>query len=286
VRLKKIGIIGKPRVVEVIKMARDLVNWLEQMGVEAWVEEAIAERSEGLRGLPREEIAERADLMVVMGGDGTLLSAARLVASKGIPLLGVNAGGLGFLTEITMEELFSVMEELLRGDVRLTTRTMLDASVVRDGTTMAQHKVLNDVVVNKGALARIIDLETYINDEYLTTFKADGLIVSSPAGSTAYNLSAGGPIVYPSLRSIILTPICPHTLTNRPILLPDDVTVKICVGSVDKDVYITFDGQVGYQVEEGDRVMVRIASQPLKLIKSPHRSFFEVLRSKLHWGER
>jgi len=175
---------------------------------------------------------------------------------------------------------------VLRGEVSITERSLLEAVVQRDGREMARQRVLNDVVVNKGALARIIDLETYIDGRYLTTFKADGLIVSSPSGSTAYNLSAGGPIVYPSLGCIILTPICPHTLTNRPIILPQDATIQVSVAAAQGRVFLTFDGQVGYDVQEGDRLEVRTCREPIRLIKSPHRSFFEVLRSKLRWGER
>jgi len=284
--VRRVGVVGKKSVEQVVRAASALAEWLADRGVECLVEEELAAMSRGLPPAPREELPSTVDVLVVLGGDGTLLSAARLLAGTRVPLLGVNAGGLGFLTEVTLEDLFPVLEMVLRGEVSITERSLLEAVVQRDGREMARQRVLNDVVVNKGALARIIDLETYIDGRYLTTFKADGLIVSSPSGSTAYNLSAGGPIVYPSLGCIILTPICPHTLTNRPIILPQDATIQVSVAAAQGRVFLTFDGQVGYDVQEGDRLEVRTCQEPIRLIKSPHRSFFEVLRSKLRWGER
>ncbi len=286
VYVKAVGILGKKRMGKVVQTACELFEWLKTRGVKCVLEEDLATASEMLPKAPREELARRVDLLVVLGGDGTLLSAARLVAESGVPILGVNAGGLGFLTEVALDELYQVMELVLKGKTTVIKRAMLEAIVFRGGEEVTRHHVLNDVVVNKGALARIIDLETHIDDHYLTTFKADGLIISSPAGSTAYNLSAGGPIVHPSLGCIILTPICPHTLTNRPLILPEDRTIGVSVGSVDGEVFLTFDGQVGYKVEEGDHLKVRTSPHKVSLIKSPHRTFYEVLRSKLKWGER
>ncbi len=284
--VRRVGVVGKRRIDAVVRTVERLSQWLGERGVQCLVEEDLAVCVDSLPSCPREKLRGAVDLLVVLGGDGTFLSAARLVAGSPVPLLGVNAGGLGFLTEVTMGELIPVMEELLAGQVAITQRRMLEAVVLRDGRDMVRQRVLNDVVVNKGALARIIDLEAHIDDQYLTTFKADGLIISSPTGSTAYSLSAGGPIVHPALRSIILTPICPHTLTNRPIILPDDRTIRISFGSPDGDVFLTFDGQVGYRVEAGDLLVVRTSPDALSLIKSPHRSYYEVLRSKLRWGER
>lgn len=286
VNVNSVGIIGKKRMGKVVDTASRLSKWLEERRIQCFLEEDLAAGLENISGVPREELARRVDLLVVMGGDGTLLSAARLVAAIGIPILGVNAGGLGFLTEVALDELYEVMELVLAGKTTVIKRTMLEATVIRGEKEVTRHHVLNDVVVNKGALARIIDLETHIDEQYLTTFKADGLIISSPAGSTAYNLSAGGPIVHPSLGCIILTPICPHTLTNRPLILPEDRTIGVYVGAVDGEVFLTFDGQVGYRVEEGDLLRVRTSPHKVSLIKSPHRSFYEVLRSKLKWGER
>lgn len=284
--VRTVGVVGKKRIDLVVRTAEQLFEWLRARRVECLVEEELAVCSGLLAGCPREELPARVDLLVVLGGDGTLLSAARLLAGSQVPLLGVNAGGLGFLTEVALEEMFQVLERVLEGEITLTSRSLLQALVWRDGKKVISQNVLNDVVVNKGVLARIIDLETHIDDNYLTTFKADGLIISSPAGSTAYNLSAGGPIVHPALGCIILTPICPHTLTNRPIILPEDRTIRVSLGSVQGEVYLTLDGQVGYQMVEGDVLEVRTSPHRLSLIKSPHRTFYEVLRSKLRWGER
>jgi NAD+ kinase len=225
-------------------------------------------------------------MVIVLGGDGTLLSVARLVGVHEVPILGVNLGGLGFLTEITLEELYRVLERVIQGDFITDERVVLNAAVIRRGERMAEFIVLNDAVINKGALARIIDLETTINEEYLTTFKSDGLIISTPTGSTAYNLSAGGPIVYPSLHCIIVTPICPHTLTNRPIVIPDDVEIRAILKTKQQEVILTLDGQQGFSLEFEDVVEVRKAEGRILLIKSPYRHYFEVLREKLKWGER
>jgi NAD+ kinase len=203
-----------------------------------------------------------------------------------VPILGVNLGGLGFLTEITLEELYRVLERVLNGDFVTDERVALTVGVIRRGEKLAEFIVLNDAVINKGALARIIDIETTINGEYLTTYKSDGLIISTPTGSTAYNLSAGGPIVYPSLHCIIITPICSHTLTNRPIMIPDDVEVRAILKSKQQEVLLTLDGQQGFVLEFGDTVEVKKAEGRILLIKSPYRHYFEVLREKLKWGER
>lgn len=284
--VRTVGVVGKKHIDLVVRTAEQLVQWFRARQVECLVEEDLAACSGLLPGCPREELPSRVDLLIVLGGDGTLLSAARLLAGSQVPLLGVNAGGLGFLTEVALEEMFQVLQRVMEGEITITKRSLLEAVVWRDGEKVASQHVLNDVVVNKGVLARIIDLETHIDENYLTTFKADGLIISSPAGSTAYNLSAGGPIVHPALGCIILTPICPHTLTNRPIILPEDRTIRVSLGSVYGEVYLTFDGQVGYRLEEGDVLEVRTSPHRLSLIKSPHRSFYEVLRNKLRWGER
>lgn len=284
--MMRVGIFGMPHMKKVIALTEGLVKWLERKGIEPVVEESLGRFLEGNEGYPREEISERVDILVVLGGDGTLLSAARMISGTKVPILGVNAGGLGFLTEITTDELFPVMEKVLSGDCQITERCLLKAELFRGDQRVTQSNCLNDVVINKGALARMIDLETSIGEDYVTTYKADGLIISTPSGSTAYSLSAGGPIVYPSLDSILITPICPHTLTNRPILVPGDAEVRVQIGSGDGKVYLSFDGQVGLALEDGDSVQVKKAEDVVRLIKSPHRSYFEVLRSKLRWGER
>jgi len=237
-----------------------------------------------IHSVERSEIPSHVEMIIVLGGDGTLLSVARLVRDYEVPILGVNLGGLGFLTEITLEELYRVLERIIQGDFVTDERVVLNAAVIRRGERMAEFTVLNDAVINKGALARIIDLETAINGEYLTTFKSDGLIISTPTGSTAYNLSAGGPIVYPSLHSIIITPICPHTLTNRPIMVPDDVEIRVILKAKQQEVILTLDGQQGFSLEFEDMVEIKKAESRILLIKSPYRHYFEVLREKLKWG--
>jgi NAD+ kinase len=225
------------------------------------------------------------EFLVVMGGDGTLLSVARRYGQQGIPILGVNVGGLGFLTEVSLEELYPALEQILDGRFEVEERMMLSATIFREGRPFWEETVLNDAVINKGALARIVELTTWIDGEYLTTYRADGLIIATPTGSTAYTLSAGGPIVYPTLRHVLLLPICPHTLSNRPIILPETVTVGVTLEPKAEDVYLTVDGQVGMALQAADRVEVKCAPHHLKLIKSPRRSHFEILRAKLGWGE-
>jgi NAD+ kinase len=225
--------------------------------------------------------------MVVLGGDGTLISAVRALGAHDVPILGVNLGSLGFLTEITIEELYPTLESWLAGDFRVSERMMLQVTVVRNGVDLETHKVLNDVVINKGALARIIDLETMVDGYNLTTFKADGLIISTPTGSTGYSMSAGGPIVHPAMNCLIITPICPHTLTNRPVLVAEEAQVAIAVKSLeDEDVFLTLDGQVGLELRCGDEVRVNKAHRTATLVSSPNRDYFEILRKKLKWGER
>jgi NAD+ kinase len=225
------------------------------------------------------------EFIVVMGGDGTLLSVARRYGQQGLPILGVNVGGLGFLTEVSLEELYPALEQVLAGKFDVEKRMMLFATIFRDGKPFWGENVLNDAVINKGALARIVELTTWIDEEFLTTYRADGLIIATPTGSTAYTLSAGGPIVYPTLRHVLLLPICPHTLSMRPIILPETVTVAVTLDPKAEDVYLTVDGQVGQALQPGDRVEVKCAPRHLRLIRSPRRSHFEILRAKLGWGE-
>ncbi len=299
VTMKRIGIIAKKNKPETIPIARNLVAWFQTRKMEVYVEEEMGNLlfnsgsplpvgpplSDGsIHSVERSEIPNHVEMIIVLGGDGTLLSVARLVTEHDVPILGVNLGGLGFLTEITLEELYRVLERIIQGDFVTDERVVLNAAVIRRGERMAEFTVLNDAVINKGALARIIDLETAINGEYLTTFKSDGLIISTPTGSTAYNLSAGGPIVYPSLHSIIITPICPHTLTNRPIMVPDDVEIRVILKAKQQEVILTLDGQQGFSLEFEDMVEIKKAESRILLIKSPYRHYFEVLREKLKWG--
>ena len=290
--MNRIGIIAKKNKPEAITIAGDLAEWLRTKKVEVYIEEEMGKllsqtRSQHYwKSIKREEIPTDIEMIVVLGGDGTLLSVARQVWNKNIPILGVNLGGLGFLTEITLDELYPVLEKVLRNDFEINEREVLNAGVIRNGKRIVEFIVLNDAVINKGALARIIDLETTINGEYLSTFRSDGLIISTPTGSTAYNLSAGGPIVYPSLHTIIITPICPHTLTIRPIIIPDDVKIRALLKSRDEEVTLTLDGQQGFTLEFEDVVEVGKAEGRILLIKSPYRQYFELLREKLKWGER
>jgi len=233
-----------------------------------------------------EHVGEEAAFIVILGGDGTLLSVARNLRGKEVPILGVNLGGLGFLTETSVEEMPSMIEKVLAGDYRISRRIMLDVAVKRAEDHIFEFTILNDAVITKDALARIIDIEAYVKSEYLTTYKADGLIISTPTGSTGYSLAAGGPIIYPSLRNLVVTPICPHTLTNRPIILPEDVDIRAVLKSKEERVVLTLDGQIGIPLEYGDEVVVRQSRHRVSLIKSAARGYFEILRTKLKWGER
>jgi len=290
--MNRIGIIAKKNKPEAAAIVRNLVEWLRPKKIKVYIEGEMGKLlSPALAGgywesIDREEVPTGVEMIIVLGGDGTLLSVARRVWNKNIPILGVNLGGLGFLTEITLDELYPVLEKVLRDDFAINEREVLNAGVIRSGKRIAEFIVLNDAVINKGALARIIDLETTINGEYLSTFRSDGLIISTPTGSTAYNLSAGGPIVYPSLHTIIITPICPHTLTIRPIIIPDDVKIRALLKSRNEEVTLTLDGQQGFTLKFEDVVEVGKAEGRILLIKSPYRHYFELLREKLKWGER
>jgi NAD+ kinase len=272
--MKRIGVIAKQNKPEAVPHVRNLVEWLGPRKIEIYIEEGVerlldcAVSAPYLSSVQREEIPAHVEMIIVLGGDGTLLSVARQVWNKDIPILGVNLGGLGFLTEITLNELFPVLERVIQDDFEINEREVLRSAVVRKGKRIAEFTVLNDAVINKGALARIIDLETTINGEYLSTFRSDGLIISTPTGSTAYNLSAGGPIVYPSLHTIIITPICPHTLTIRPIIIPDDVKIRALLKSRSEEVTLTLDGQQGFSLESEDVVEVGKAEGRILLIKS------------------
>ena len=281
--MHKIGIIAKGNKPEAIQVVKELVGWLKDRKVECFVDSDIA-KAVSHPALDKQEMAVAVEMVVVLGGDGTLLSAARALQKKEVPILGVNLGGLGFLTEITLAELYPMLEAILRGEYKTDERMLLEARVWRKEKVVDTFQVLNDVVINKGALARIIELETSVDQAYLTTFRADGLVISIPTGSTGYSLSAGGPIVYPSLQSIIITPICPHTMTNRPIIVPKEATINVTLCSADQEVFLTLDGQVGFKMELRDRVEIKKGEGFVKLIKSPSRSYFEVLRQKLMWG--
>lgn len=270
------------------EVATELISWLERNNCIHLIEEHLARHLERSDGMTREEILDRADLVVVLGGDGTLLSTARLFYGREIPMLAINLGSLGFLTEVTVEELYPELTRCLEGTEQVSQRMMLEVTVLREGKQVEKCPVLNEIVINRvGVLARIVNLKTRIDRHILTNFKADGLIVSTPTGSTGYSMSAGGPVIHPQVSCIVITPICPHTLTNRPIVVPDESTISITVtSSLDDKVYLTLDGQVGFELLEGDSVEVRKAPASTNLAIPLGRDFFEVLRTKLKWGER
>ncbi|HEX9898104.1 MAG TPA: NAD(+)/NADH kinase [Candidatus Methylomirabilis sp.] len=285
--MQRIGIAAKPKKPEAEPILRTLVAWLRDHGREVLLDqEAAGICPEVGPGLPRSEVAATADLVIVLGGDGTLLSVARLIGSREVPILGVNLGGLGFLTEVTLDELFPTLEAVLRDQYSLSRRLTLTVRVLRGGELVASFEALNDAVINKTALSRIVDLETHVNGEYVATFRADGLILSTPTGSTAYCLAAGGPIIYPTLPALVIIPICPHTLTNRPLVVPDSAVVEIIQGSEGEDVHLTVDGQVGVDLRYRDVVAAQRSTRSIALVKSPKLNYFDLLRTKLKWGER
>ena len=264
----------------------ELLPWLEAKGVNPVLDEETAGLAGVPGGHPKADLPGLVDLLLVLGGDGTLLSVARLVGARDVPILGVNLGALGFLTEVTLGELYSTLDTVFHGTYEVTKRILLSATVHREGGRIAEYVALNDVVINKGALARMIELETHIDGQYVTTFRADGLILATPTGSTAYCLAAGGPIVYPTLRALVVAPISPHMLTFRPLVIPDSAKVRIVQGSASESAYLTLDGQVGFTLRHRDVVEVGRSDHTITLIKSPGKNYFQILRAKLKWGER
>jgi NAD+ kinase len=283
--MKKIHIVCKKKKDDAIKLAQHIID---EFGKEndIYLDEMSALALGYNKKLDIERIGEDASFIIVLGGDGTLLSVSRHGRGNDVPILGINLGSLGFLTESSVEELHTMLTKVIEGKYKVSRRIMIDVSVKRDKEKVFEFTILNDAVITKDALARIIDIETYVNDDYLTTFRGDGLIISTPTGSTGYSLSAGGPILYPSLKNIIVTPICPHTLTNRPIILPENTTIRAILLSRDERVVLTLDGQIGFPLEYGDEVTVKQSSHIVNLIKSSSKGYFEILRTKLKWGER
>jgi NAD+ kinase len=288
----RIGVAVKPKLIEARATLAQLSHWLRQRSVDAvWTTEA-AMLSDGaeLTVADRAELPAQVDLVVVLGGDGTLLAMAKAIAESGrdIPILAVNFGSLGFLTEITRPEIFSALEAALNGQATHDLRMMLRATATRKGQQPLSHMALNDVVFTRTALSRMIELSVSVGDQFVTAVKADGLIVATPTGSTAYNLAAGGPIVHPAMDALVLTPIAPHTLTNRPIVIPTEreVRVRSTSSNAGDEVYVTVDGQTGFGLHEGDEITIAKSERPLRLIRSTTRSYFEVLRQKLKWNER
>ena len=287
-KIRTVGIIARPRREDIARVVPPLIAWLRARDVTVVCDSEVGDCIGALAGesLQREELPKCSDLLIVLGGDGTLLSAARLAAERKVPILAVNLGGLGFLTTVSQDELYPILEEIFSGKHRVSERVMLAAEIVRDGAVMRRQIALNDAVLNKAALARIMDLELRINDEYVTTYKADGLILSTPTGSTAYSLAAGGPIVYPTVEAFIVTPICPHTLTNRPLVIPDSAKIEINCKTGDDSAFLTLDGQIGIELTRGDQILVQKAPEKLYLVRPARKTYFQILRSKMKWGER
>lgn len=281
-----IGIIAKNNIEEPFEITKKLSNWLKERGVEVYVEKELGKKIRHPNSIDRTDIPKLVEVILVFGGDGTFLGVAREACKYGTPILGINLGGLGFLTEVTVDELYPMMERIIDGDYEVEDRQMLITSIRRGKKNIGTYEVLNDVVINKGALARIIDLAIYIEDSHVTTYKADGIILATPTGSTAYSLSAGGPIVHPGIPVTIITPICPHTLTNRPLVVSSKMKVEIKVTTQEPDTYLTLDGQIGLRLKTGDLIEVKRTDTSVKLIKSPFRDFFSILKTKLMWGER
>lgn len=280
-----VGVVCKEDNPDALALAERVVEWIRDNALSCLMEDHIADFLQEEHTI---DVWRNADILVVIGGDGTILRAVRMSIPRKIPVLGVHMGYLGFLTEVTEGEVFQALHDMKGGQYILDERTMFDVSLLRDQEVIASQHVLNDIVINKGALARIIDMEVWSSDTFITNYWADGLIISTPTGSTAYNLAAGGPIVHPHVSAIVLNPICPHVLSNRSIVLPDTQEVIIVVksGKAADHIFLTLDGQKGYPLLENDRIRVRRGSMKAVMVRFPQRNYFEILRSKLKWQER
>ncbi len=284
--VRTVGLISKPNSALATRVVPELVAWLESRGLVLRMDDTTASYASRPGGLARETVPEGCDLLIVLGGDGTLLAAARALKGREVPLFAVNLGGLGFLTTITAEEIFPDLEAALRGELRIGKRRMLRCELVRGGSVASVYEALNDVVASKASIARMVDLEAHVDAHFVCRYKADGLVVSTPTGSTAYSLSAGGPIVFPSVSCLCLTPICPHTLTNRPVILPDSSVIRIRNLSASGEAYLTVDGQSGEPLMYDDLLVCGSSGHYVRLVRPPNQKFFDVLRAKLKWGER
>jgi NAD+ kinase len=286
--IRTVGIISRPRREDIARVVPPLIAWLRAHDAQVVCDSETGECIGALAGETRNraELPGCCDLLIVLGGDGTLLSAARLAAEQKVQILAVNLGGLGFLTTVSQDEIYPILEEIFTGKHRVSERVMIEAEIVRGGAVIRRQIALNDAVLNKAALARIMDLELRVDGEYVTTYKADGLILSTPTGSTAYSLAAGGPIVYPIVEAFVVTPICPHTLTNRPLVIPDSARIEIDFKAGDAAVFLTLDGQIGIELIRGDHIVVRKAPEKLYLVRQAKKTYYQILRNKLKWGER
>jgi NAD+ kinase len=285
--IKAVGITSKPRKPEVGEIVPRLMEWLAERGIEVLIDQ---ETGSNLRcekpGLTRNDIGSAADLIVVLGGDGTLLATVRSLDRRSVPILAVNLGGLGFLTVITLDELYSTLESVFAGRFRTERRSRIEAEVFREKKALSNFLALNDVVFNKGAIARLLNFDVWVDGKFITTYTSDGLIVSTPTGSTAYSLAAGGPVIVPTVSAFIVTPICAHTLTNRPIVLPDSASIEVAMKSHQESVYLTIDGQEALELRSDDRICLKKSASSVELIQPPYKNYFEILRQKLKWGER
>lgn len=281
--IQKVAILVKPDDPEAFRTGEEVSVWLQKRGVQVIGQPIVLSKIADEESTSVAEAGSGADLIIVLGGDGTMISAARLVGDREIPVLGINYGGLGYLTEFRIEEIYDALETVLRGDFVAEDRSMLDVEHI-NGESRLRGKVLNDVVINKTVLARIIEMDVSLNGEFVNRFRADGLIISTPTGSTAYNLSAAGPIIHPSVSSVVITPICPFTLTNRPLVVSDDSEIEVYLRNESDGVMLTLDGQVGAPMKLDDRIRIRKSATSFKLIRPTNRNYFDVLRSKLKWG--
>ena len=281
-----IGIISRPRRSNIAEVVPPLLQWLQKRGLRAVYDiEAATVLKGNYVGNTRHKVAQESDLLLVLGGDGTILAAAREAAHHDIPILPINMGSLGFLTSFTVEELYPALESALAGTAKVEERVLLLVERTHNGELLTQQRVLNDAVVHKGTLARMIEVELHINGAFVCRYRADGLIVASPTGSTAYSLSAGGPIVQPGVPSILITPICPHTLSDRPVVIQDNSKIDLILSQSSDSVFLTLDGQTGVPLQTGDHVRITRSEERLKLIQPPGKTYFEILRNKLKWGE-
>ncbi|MBN1552777.1 NAD(+)/NADH kinase [bacterium] len=285
--IKSVAIYGKPDTPRVTEIGNRLFDWLKNRNISVYLGEVTARQIDRTPvGILLDSIPTIIDLVIVLGGDGTILRVARMLESHDTPIMAVNTGGLGFLTGFKQDELYEQLANVLAGDFKVSKRSMLKAQLFRGEECIHDYVILNDAVIKKSTLARIIKLETRLNGEMITAYHGDGLIVSSPTGSTGYSLSAGGPIIVPHMNALVLTPICPHTLTHRPIVVSENDIVEVILISADSHVLLTVDGQLGFPMTCGDRVMIRRAAQETHMIQNPNTTFFEVLCEKLKWGQR
>jgi len=282
----RLGIITKPGEPRAAELAARIAEWAANNEINLFVNDRVQDLPPGTFSASAREIADNCDLLIALGGDGTMISTARLVSGKGTPVLGINLGTLGYLTEFAIDDALPALESVIRGEYELDRRMMLDWRVLRDGDQVGGGTALNDVVVNKSALARIIDIDCWIGPHYVTGYRADGLIVATPTGSTAYNLSAGGPIIVPGAEAISICPICPHTLTNRPLVLPFDAQIRLQMNTREQEVMFTADGQTGMPLMAGDRVEISRSATTFNTVRAKDRDYFEILRSKLKWSGR